>query len=137
MFTFTYGDKDMKRLIIVSIAALSLAGCGKPPPTEDEAFQLAKKEMSMALCGDKSASCFSVEGGSAKVSERKSDNTYNASATFRSIKGNGKSLDYSGGVVSFQIDAETSAVYVQTIEGWSEDGNKTIALCGRDYKFCR
>ncbi len=126
----------MKRLIIVSIAALSLAGCGKPPPTEDEAFQLAKKEMSMALCGDKNASCFSVEGGSAKVSERKSDNTYNASTTFRAIKGSGKSLDYSRGLVTFQIDAETNAVYVQSIEAWSEDGKKSISLCGRDYKFC-
>ena len=77
----------MKRLIIVTIAGVSLAGCGKPAPTEDEAFQFAKKEMSMALCGDKSASCFSVEGGRAKVSERKNDNTYNASATFGAIKG--------------------------------------------------
>ncbi|RFS80919.1 hypothetical protein D0U00_04435 [Leclercia adecarboxylata] len=127
----------MKRLIIVTIAGLSLIGCGKPAPTEDEAFQLAKKEMSMALCGDKSASCFSVEGGSAKVSERKNDNTYNASATFKTIKGKGKRLDYNGGLVSFQIDADTHAVYVQSIEAWSEDGNKTIALCGRDYKFCR
>ncbi|EMG7934192.1 hypothetical protein V5M84_002265 [Enterobacter hormaechei] len=126
----------MKRLIIVTMAGLSLVGCGKPAPTEDEAFQFAKKEMSMALCGDKSASCFSVEGGSAKVSERKIDNTYNASATFRSIKGEGKSLDYNGGLVSFQIDAEKNAVYVQSIEAWSEDGKKSIALCGRDYKFC-
>ncbi len=126
----------MKRLIIITIAGLSLAGCGKPTPTQDEAFQLAKKEMSMALCGDKSANCFFVEGGSAKVSERKNDNTYNASATFRAIKGNGKNLDYNGGLVSFQIDAETNAVYVQSIEAWSEDGKKSIALCGRDYKFC-
>lgn len=126
----------MKRLIMITIAGLSLAGCGKPAPTEDEAFQLAKKEMSMALCGDKSASCFFVEGGSAKVSERKNENTYNASATFNSIRGNGKNLDYNGGLVSFQIDAETDAVYVQSIEAWSEDGKKSIALCGRDYKFC-
>lgn len=126
----------MKRLIIVTIAGLLLAGCNKPAPTEDEAFQLAKKEMSMALCGDKTASCFFVEGGRAKVSERNSDNTYNASATFKTIKGNGKSLDYSGGLVSFQIDAQTNAVYVHSIEAWSEDGKKSIALCGRDYKFC-
>lgn len=129
MFTlFTNGDRDVKRLIMVTMAGLSLVGCGKPAPTEDEAFQLAKKEMSMALCGDKSASCFSVEGGSAKVSEKKNDNTYNASATFQSLKGKDKKLDYSGGVVFFEIDAETREVYVKSISAWSDDGKKSIEL---------
>lgn len=126
----------MKRLLIMAIAGLSLTGCGKPAPTRDEAFQMAKQEMSMALCGDRSASCFIAEGGSSKVSEKKNDNTYNASATFNSLKGKGKDLDYSGGVVFFEIDDETRAVYVKSISAWSEDGKKSIELCGSNYKFC-
>ena len=127
----------MKRLIFIVAAGFSLVGCGKPAPTQDEVFQLAKQEMSMALCGDKSASCFIAEGGSSKVSERKNDNTYNASATFQSLKGKDKTLDYSGGVVHFEIDAETRAVHVKSISAWSDDGKKSIELCGRDYKFCK
>ncbi|BBK16978.1 hypothetical protein SL180013_14780 [Salmonella enterica subsp. enterica serovar Senftenberg] len=91
----------------------------------------------MALCGDKSASCFIVQGGSSKVSERKNDNTYGASATFRNIVGKEKPLDYQEGIVFFDIDAKNKAVYVKSIEAWSTNGSKSIRLCGHNYKFCK
>lgn len=126
----------MKRGLVLATALLFLAGCSDPQPTRDEAFQLGKKELSMALCGDKSASCFIVQGGSARVSEKKNDNTYGASAAFKNISGKVKPLEYQEGIVFFDIDAKSKAVYVKSIEAWSTDGTKSIKLCGHNYKFC-
>ncbi|EBZ7456409.1 hypothetical protein G5Y54_001826 [Salmonella enterica] len=127
----------MKRETILLASMLTLTGCYDTPPTKDEAFQLGKRELSMALCGDKSASCFIVQGGSSKVSERKNDNTYGASTTFRNIVGKEKPLDYQEGIVFFDIDAKNKAVYVKSIEAWSTNGSKSIRLCGHNYKFCK
>lgn len=121
----------------VLVCIIALAGCGDKKPTENEAFQLAKKEISVALCGDKNASCFIVEGGSAKVSDKKSDGTYGVSATFESIKGKDNPLPYSEGVVYFDIDAKTEEVYIKSIEAWSADGKHSVVTCGHNYKLCR
>lgn len=129
--------KSTKAVIVTILCCLLLTACGDKKPTEDEVFQLAKNEISMALCGDKSASCFIVQGGNAKISDKKTDGTYSASATFRSITGKTSPLNYSSGTASFDIDAKTGDVYIKTIDAWSEDGKKTITLCGRDYQFCK
>lgn len=113
-----------------------LTGCGDNKPTENEAFQIAKKEISMALCGDKTASCFISEGGNANVSDKKTDGTYGVSATFSSIKGKDIPIKYNEGAVFLDIDAKTNAVYIKSIDVWSSDGKQKISLCGRDYKFC-
>lgn len=114
-----------------------LTGCGDEKPTKNDAFQLAKKEMSVALCGDKSASCFIVEGGSAKVSDKRNDGTYRVSANFKSIKGKNSPIEYEEGVVLFDIDAKTQQIYIKSIEAWSRDGKHSIVTCGHDYKLCK
>lgn len=123
-------------ILTVIACCVVLAGCGDKKPTEDEAFQMGKKEISMALCGDKSASCFLVEGGSAKISEKKTDGTYGASVTFTTLKGKDSVLKYQAGSTFFDIDAKTNEVYVRSIDAWSKNGSSSIALCGRNYKFC-
>lgn len=137
MVTVGFLGMYLRPIFLLVPMLVSVTACGDKKPTEDEAFLLAKKEMSMALCGDKSADCFFVEGGNARVSDKKSDGTYSASATFSSMNGKGHDIEYSTGTVFFDIDAKTNDVYVKSIEAWSQDGSRSVKLCGREYKFCR
>lgn len=129
----------MRSLTFLAVISCSfiLAGCGDEKPSQEEALQLGKQEMSMALCGDKSASCFTTQGEKVKISEKKNNDTYNASVTFQRLKSNGNDLAYDQGVAFFEIDAKSKESYVKSIEAWSEDGQHSVKLCGHNYKFCR
>lgn len=135
----------MKRLLFIAVTAFTLTGCYEPAPTKDKAIEIAKEEVSMALCGDRSISCIYAEGGIAHIGERRDDMTMPITVTFKNIKA--KSLkngsvtsgkaQVDGGMVAYDFDAKSGNTYIKEIALWSEDGKRTIDLCGHDYKFCR
>lgn len=75
----------MTRISVVALLSLILTGCYKSAPSDQEAIDIAKKEVSMAVCGDKAASCIDVSGGKAHIGERKNDNTNQVTVTFKNI----------------------------------------------------
>lgn len=83
----------MKRIAWLIASAISLTGCYEKTPSAPEAVKLAKQEVSMALCGDKSASCIATANGKANISERLNDNTNKIVVTFETIKANAPKLN--------------------------------------------
>lgn len=130
----------MKRLIIV-IAAIWISGCHDKTPTKDQAVEMAKEELSMALCGDRGGSCISQARGNAHISERLSDHTNNVIVTFKDIEQKPESpsnkLDISEGIIAFSFDAKNGETYVKEISLLSDDASHSIDLCGHNYTFCR
>ncbi len=130
----------MKRIMAVALLSLALTGCYKSAPTEQEAIDTAKKEVFMAICGDKNKSCVDVSGGKAHIGERKNDNTNQVTVTFKNIRARSdasEKVNVDAGIVVYDFDATTGETYIKEISLWSEDGNHSIELCGHDYKFCR
>ncbi|MGG7716501.1 hypothetical protein PGN42_10575 [Klebsiella aerogenes] len=130
----------MTRISVVALLSLILTGCYKSAPSEQEAIDIAKKEVSMAICGDKAASCIDVSGGKAHIGERKNDNTNQVTVTFKNIKAKRDAsvkVNVNAGMVVYDFDAKTGDTYIKELSLWSEDGEHSIELCGHNYKFCR
>ncbi|HCQ6671024.1 hypothetical protein ACHEUO_22435 [Klebsiella oxytoca] len=132
----------MKRITAVVLLSLALTGCYKSAPSEQEAIDTAKKEVLMAVCGDKTNSCVDVSGGKAHIADRRNDNTNQVTVTFKTIKANGdaqesRAVNVDAGMVVYDFDAKTGEAYIKQLSLWSDDGKHSIELCGHDYKFCR
>lgn len=130
----------MTRITAIALLSLALTGCYKSAPSDQEAIDIAKKEVSRAICGDKAVSCVDVSGGKAHISERRSDDTNQVTVTFKSIKAKSnasENINVDAGMVVYDFDAKTGDTYIKELSLWSEDGNHSIELCGHDYKFCR
>ncbi|EMJ5171277.1 hypothetical protein RLO55_001582 [Klebsiella aerogenes] len=130
----------MKRIMAVALLSLALTGCYKSAPTEQEAIDTAKKEVLMAVCGDKNNSCVDVSGGKAHIGERKNYNTNQVTVTFKNIKAKRDTsvkVNVNAGMVVYDFDAKTGDTYIKELSLWSEDGDHSIELCGHNYKFCR
>ncbi|ELS1887057.1 hypothetical protein [Raoultella sp. C349492] len=130
----------MKRIAVIALISMALTGCYKSAPSDQEAIDIAKKEVSMAICGDKSISCVDFRGAKAHISERRSDDTNQVTVTFKSItakSGASENINVDAGMVVYDFDAKTGDTYIKELSLWSEDGNHSIELCGHDYKFCR
>lgn len=136
----TNGDLDMKRIAAIALLSLALTGCYKSAPSDQEAIEIAKKEVSMAICGDKTVRCVDISGGKAHISDRRSDNTNQVTVTFKNIitkSGEAGNINVDAGMVVYDFDAKTGDTYIKELSLWSEDGNHSIELCGHDYTFCR
>lgn len=134
----------MKRIAWLIASAISLTGCYEKTPSAPEAVELAKQEVSMALCGDKSASCIATANGKANIGERLNDNTNKIVVTFETIKANTPKLNQhstvdfiGGGIVAYDFDAKSGKTHVKEISLWSDDGSHSISLCGHHYTFCK
>ena len=130
----------MTRITAIALLSLALTGCYKSAPSDQEAIDIAKKELSMAICGDKAVSCVDVSGGKVHISERRSDDTNQVTVTFKNVKaksGGSENINVDAGMVGYDFDAKTGDTYIKELSLWSEDGNHSIELCGHDYKFCR
>ncbi|WKM72841.1 hypothetical protein Q2T70_03565 [Klebsiella oxytoca] len=134
----------MKRITAVALLSLALTGCYKTAPSEQEAIDIAKKEVSMAVCGDRSVSCVDISGGKVNIGPRRDDHTNQIIVTFKSIKTNGELNEQESavgkvdaGMVKYDFDATNGKTYIKDISLWSEDGKHSIELCGHDYKFCK
>lgn len=135
----------MWRGLTILAITLLLTGCYKPTPNDDRAISIAKEEVSMALCGDRSAECFSIDGAKVRVGERRSDKTSPITVTIQGIniksKSDGSVVAVSEqvdeGIVVYDFDANSGKTYVKEISLWSTDGKRKIELCGHNYKFCR
>ncbi|WP_267369253.1 MULTISPECIES: hypothetical protein [unclassified Pantoea] len=131
----------MKRVLMVLIGTVALTGCYEKTPSKDQAIEIAKEEISMALCGDRSGRCISQSVGNAHISERLNDHTNNITVTFKGIEQRSdspsKSLAISGGIVSYSFDAKNGKTFVKEISLWSDDSAHSIRLCGHNYTFCR
>lgn len=123
---------------------LGLSGCYESTPSETMAIDIARKEVSIALCGDKKVNCFESYGEIAKIGPRRNDKTNQIIVTFRTIKP--KSLHdgeeghlggVEAGIVKYDFDAKNGKTYIKDISLWSNDGKHSVELCGHDYKFCR
>lgn len=133
----------MKRLIMLVACLIGLAGCYQSTPDKSGAADIAKQEVSMALCGDRAAGCISMAVGEAHVGERLNDHTNKITVSFSKIiatplanKGKKTKKFIGGGVVSYVFDAKNGDAYVKEISLWSEDGAQLIDLCGHNYTFC-
>jgi len=134
----------MKRITLMMVSAFALAGCYDKTPNESESVEIAKQEVSMALCGDRMAACITEDAGQAHIGERLDDHTNKITVTFTNIRAKYESdgakvpTDFSGGgLVVFEFDAKNGKTYVKEISVWSDDGSQSISLCGHDYTFCR
>lgn len=126
---------------MVLLGAIALTGCYEKTPTKDQAIEAAKKEISMALCGNRSEACIEQSVGNAHISERLNDHTNKITVTFKSIKQKSdspsKDVAISGGIVSYIFDAKDGKNLIKEISLWSEDSHHSIELCGHDYTFCK
>ncbi|HHT0320925.1 TPA: hypothetical protein ACTW78_003122 [Raoultella planticola] len=130
----------MKRIAAIALLSLALTGCYKSAPSDQEAIDIAKKEVSMAICGDKSVSCVDFSEAKAHISERRSDDTNQVTVTFKNItakSGASENINVDAGMVVYDFDAKTGDTYIKELSLWSEDGNHSIELCGHNYTFCR
>lgn len=131
----------MKKLLLVMGGVLLLAGCYEKTPSSERSVEIAKEEVSMAMCGDRSGKCISQSIGNAHISERLNDHTNKITVTFKSIEQKpdspSKALKISGGIVTYIFDAKDGRTAVKEISLWSEDGTHSIELCGHNYTFCR
>lgn len=133
----------MKRLSMLVFCLVSLTGCYESAPDKSDAADIAKQEVSMALCGDRAAGCISKAVGDARVGERLNDHTNKITVSFSkiiatplAIKGEKQTKFTGGGFVSYVFDAKNGDTYVKEISLWSEDGAQLIDLCGHNYTFC-
>lgn len=132
----------MIRLTTLLALSLILSGCYEKTPNDAEAIDIAKQEISMALCGSRLSACVIEANAAAHIGARRNDDTNKITVSFNSIKANaeaesGNEEFIGGGLVSYDFDAKSGKTYVKEISLWSNDGSKTIELCGHDYTFCR
>lgn len=132
------------RFMALCFLSLSLTGCYKQTPSEDEAIEIGRQEISMALCGNRDARCVDSGYGKAHISERRNDNTNQITVTFNNVKVKDGSLALSGvlkatysGLVVYDFDAENGETYIKEISLATGDGRHSVELCGHGYKFCR
>ncbi|KTR45543.1 hypothetical protein NS303_21710 [Pantoea ananatis] len=131
----------MKSVTMVVFAATLLAGCYEKTPSNEQAIEIAKKEISMAMCGNKTESCIKQSVGNAKIGPRLNDHTNKINVTFSGIiqtdDSPSKAYLISGGIVNYTFDAKDGNSHVNEISLWSDDSKHSIELCGHDYKFCK
>jgi hypothetical protein len=131
----------MIRLTTLLALSLILSGCYEKTPNDTEAIDIAKQEISMALCGDRLSACVIEANAVAHVGARRNDHTNKITVSFNSIKANPETKNVNGrftggGLVSYDFDAKNGKTYVKEISLWSADGSQSIELCGHDYTFC-
>ena len=99
----------------------------------------------MAMCGNRDIHCIYVEGVSAHIGERRSDKMIPITVTVKNIKTksikdgelqSGKA-NVDAGMVVYDFDSGSGKTYAKEISLWSDDGKRSIELCGPNYKFCQ
>ena len=131
----------MRKVLVMLLAGMLLSGCYEKTPSKDKAVEIAKQEISMALCGDRTGGCIVDSVGTAHISDRFEDHTNKIVVNFSGIIQRADAphilQKISGGEVSYIFDAKDGKSYIKEISLWSLDGTHSIELCGHDYMFCR
>lgn len=131
----------MKRLLVAAGITILLSGCYEKTPTKEEAVEIARQELSMALCGDRSTGCIKSAIGNAHIGERLNDGTNKIVVRFKGIQIQGGSVppasEIVGGTIAYDFEAKNGKTYIKEISLWSEDSEHSVELCGHNYAFCR